>query len=148
MSSKRAIIYIRTAMPPDRPLADGKTSAQLQYKFCLEFCTKHNIPVVDSLFEVADGGEVEQRPAFDKLLRMLRNGDADTVVALNIARLSKHAAVVQAFFDEMVPRGIEVISVIESQPSTENTGMIAGVAAIIEEVMHGRYLAGLHRDHA
>jgi len=111
---KRAIIYLRTAMP-ERP-NEGESFLYRQHNACLHFCEHHEMEVVGTITEVASGNGLHDRLKLDELRQMVRDRHVDIVIVYNLGRLGRWTDDLVTLTYEVEKHSVAIVSVFELLP--------------------------------
>lgn len=88
-------------------------SIEVQVDKCTEWCCNEGIPVLDVFADYATSGMKESRPGYDRMMRQLAAGGADTVVIYDMSRMFRSMTAWFNFRDELAKKGIRAVSVTQ-----------------------------------
>ncbi len=80
---------------------------------CSAWCQKNGIPVLDIFADYAISGMKTSRPQYDRMMTLLHEGLADTVVIYDQSRMFRKMTAWFQFRDELENLGIRVVSVTQ-----------------------------------
>jgi len=126
----RAIIYSRVST--DAQERDG-TSLDTQERACLEFAQAQAWRVVEIVRDAATGFSLD-RPGIERVRRLLRQGDADVLLAYAVDRLSRNQNQIGVIFDEVQQAGARLEFVTERFEDSAIGRFILAARAFIGEV--------------
>ena len=86
-------------------------SIEVQVEKCREWCHQNNMPVLGIYADEATSGMKDTRAQYEKMMRQLRLGFADTVVIYDQSRMFRKMTAWFAFRDELASMGVNVVSV-------------------------------------
>lgn len=120
MNSKNAIIYARVSTV----MQEDKESLDFQIKKCKDYCSLHNLNVIEVLQDVESGGK-DNREGFLELMERIETNEFYAVVVFETSRISRVTRTLINFVHELEKNEIRFISI--SQPelaTTTPTGMM------------------------
>ena len=88
-------------------------SIEVQVDKCSEWCRSAGLPVLDIFADYATSGMKESRPEYDRMMRQLSAGGADTVVIYDMSRMFRSMTAWFNFRDELANRDIRAVSVTQ-----------------------------------
>ena len=132
----RAIIYSRVST--DAQERDG-TSLETQERACEALMNDRGWRVVRRIRDAASGASLE-RDGLEELRGMLRRGEADTVVAYAVDRLSRNQNHIGILFDEFQRAEAQLEFVTERFEDTAVGRFILAARAFIAEVEREKIL--------
>lgn len=126
----RTVTYSRVST--DVQERDG-TSLDTQERACADFARDHGWEIVRSIRDTESGATLE-RPGMTELRRMIREGEADMVVAYAVDRLSRSQNHIGVLFDEFEQAAVRFEFVSERFEDTAVGRFILAARAFIAEV--------------
>ena len=102
--------YILARFSTDRQEAD---SIEVQVSRCREWCERQRLPVLDVFADEAVSGMKETRPQFDRMMRLLSEGGADTVVIYDQSRMFRKMTAWFTLRERLERLGVRVVSVTQ-----------------------------------
>ncbi len=120
MDKKNAIIYARVSTV----MQEDKESLDFQIKKCKDYCSLHNLNVIEVLQDVESGGK-DNREGFLELMKRIETNEFYAVVVFETSRISRVTRTLINFVHELEKNEIRFISI--SQPelaTTTPTGMM------------------------
>lgn len=102
--------YILARFSTDRQEAD---SIEVQVSKCREWCERQRLPVLDVFADEAVSGMKETRPQFDRMMRLLSEGGADTVVIYDQSRMFRKMTAWFTLRERLERLGVRVVSVTQ-----------------------------------
>lgn len=103
-----AYLYARYSTDNQNP-----DSIDVQVSKCAHWCDDHGIPVLGIFSDEAMSGMKDSRPEYDKMMRKLEMGGADTVVIYDQSRMFRKMTAWFAFRDQLSSMGVTVYSVTQ-----------------------------------
>lgn len=132
----RAVVYSRVST--DAQERDG-TSLETQERGGVERAQSRGWSVAERIRDTASGFSLE-RPGIERLRQLLRQGQADVVVAYAVDRLSRHQTQLAVLFDAVQQAGARLELVTETFEDTAVGRLILGVRAFAAEVEREKIL--------
>ena len=126
----RCVIYCRVST--DAQERDG-TSLETQQAACRDYALAQGWNTVLEIRDSASGYTLE-RPGMDQVRRLLRDADADVVLAFAIDRLSRNQNQIGVLFDEANQTGVKLDFVTEKFEDTAVGRFILAARAFVAEV--------------
>ena len=80
-------------------------SIEVQVEKCAEWCKQNNIPILGVYADEATSGMKDTRPQYERMMRELRMGVADTVVIYDQSRMFRKMTAWFNFRDELESMG-------------------------------------------
>lgn len=103
-----AYLYARYSTDNQNP-----DSIDVQVSKCAHWCDDHGIPVLGIFSDEAVSGMKDSRPEYDRMMRKLEMGGADTVVIYDQSRMFRKMTAWFAFRDQLSNMGVTVYSVTQ-----------------------------------
>lgn len=91
----------------------NEDTIEVQVEKCSTWCQREGIPVLDVFADFAVSGMKDSRPQYDRMMRALRDGGADTVVMYDQSRMFRKLTAWFDFRDQMEIMGVRVVSVTQ-----------------------------------
>ena len=88
-------------------------SIEVQVEKCTGWCAEHNLPVLDVFADYAVSGMKDTRPQYDRMIRQLQQGGADTVVIYDQSRMFRKLTAWFSFREQLERMGARVVSVTQ-----------------------------------
>lgn len=88
-------------------------SIEVQVEKCTGWCAEHNLPVLDIFADYAVSGMKDTRPQYDRMIRQLQQGGADTVVIYDQSRMFRKLTAWFSFREQLERMGARVVSVTQ-----------------------------------
>ena len=88
-------------------------SIEVQVEKCTDWCMKNGIPVLGVYADEATSGMKDTRPQYERMMRDLRAGMADTVVIYDQSRMFRKMTAWFNFRDELESMGVRVVAVTQ-----------------------------------
>lgn len=88
-------------------------SIEVQVEKCSSWCEKESIPVLDVFADFAVSGMKDTRPQYERMMTLLQQGGADTVVIYDQSRMFRKMTAWFQFRDELENLGVRVVSVTQ-----------------------------------
>lgn len=88
-------------------------SIEVQVEKCTGWCSEHNLPVLDVFADYAVSGMKDTRPQYDRMIRQLQQGGADTVVIYDQSRMFRKLTAWFSFREQLERMGARVVSVTQ-----------------------------------
>lgn len=88
-------------------------SIEVQVEKCTEWCRQNNIPILGVYADGATSGMKDTRPQYERMMRQLRMGVADTVVIYDQSRMFRKMTAWFNFRYELEIMGVRVVSVTQ-----------------------------------
>ena len=126
----RCVIYCRVST--DAQERDG-TSLETQLAACRDYAEAQGWNTILEIRDSASGYTLE-RPGMDQVRRLLRDADADVVLAFAIDRLSRNQNQIGVLFDEANQTGVKLDFVTEKFEDTAVGRFILAARAFVAEV--------------
>ena len=112
MQVYKAIKYIRLSYTDDKTTESD--SVANQRRLIDDYIARHpEIEVVAEKIDDGYSGVLFDRPAFQEMMRMIEQGEANCVIVKDLSRLGRHRTQTALFIDYLRERGVRVISVTE-----------------------------------
>lgn len=113
--SNRAALYLRSSK--DR----SDVSIDAQRRALHELAQDRNLAVADEYADAVESGKDEDRPAFQRLIRDVRTGRFDVVLALDTSRIARRRHLALIFENECQKQRVRVVyrNVPDTDPITE-----------------------------
>lgn len=135
--NKKAIIYVRTAS--DEQVCTG---AQEQTKQCHKYCEVHKLDVKIEITEFGSGSAMYNSGLTEQIKQLVKNqNDIDAVVIHDISRISRSAAVMKKFMNDMKKLDIQLHVVKENR----NAELSMAFANAHSEALSKKIKAGIER---
>jgi site-specific DNA recombinase len=125
------------AQTPDRALSAGVyarvstdeqaehgTSLASQVERCRAYAIAQGWVVADELIDEGISGAAASRPALDRLLSAVREGQIDIVIVAKLDRLGRSMRYLSALLGELDDRGVRLVSVAEAFDSATASGRL------------------------
>ena len=103
-----AYLYARYSTDNQNP-----DSIDVQVSKCAHWCDEHGIPVFGIFSDEAVSGMKDSRPDYDRMMRKLEMGGADTVVIYDQSRMFRKMTAWFSFRDQLSNMGVTVYSVTQ-----------------------------------
>lgn len=91
----------------------SEASIEVQVERCREWCGKQSLPVLDVFADRAISGMKETRPEYQRMMRQLYAGGADTVVIYDQSRMFRNMVYWFQFREALQRIGVRVVSVTQ-----------------------------------
>jgi len=111
----RAVGYIRTATTT-QTVREHCTAAQAQR--IRRYCAAHNIALVGAFADYGVGGNELERKGLRDALSLLKDGQADVFVTVNVSRLSRSVGALAKLVDAHFSTGEHGLVTLEEQIDT------------------------------
>jgi len=132
----KAIIYTRVSTNEQ---GESGLGLDAQSAVCTDYCTRNHIEIVGITTEIQSGKSTRKRPVLASALETLRKGDADTLIASNVSRLSRSIGDLVGLISEADKRGYSIVALDTgldtSTPAGRMVFQMLGVAAEYERAM-------------
>ena len=102
--------YILARYSTDRQNPD---SIEVQVEKCSKWCTENSIPILDVFADLAVSGMKNTRPQYERMMKQLKAGGADTVVIYDQSRMFRKLTAWFNFRSELENMGVRVVSVTQ-----------------------------------
>ncbi len=106
-SGKRAVIYLRTAIPNKKEIAR-------QEEACLELLDQHNSSIIAIIKEdgISGNADIEARPGLSQAVEMCETGMTVVLICYSLDRLSRDPNVLMSLLDrlEQAEIGLETVT--------------------------------------
>lgn len=91
----------------------SEASIETQVEHCSTWCHKNNLSVLDIFADYAVSGMKATRPQYERMMGLLRQGGADTVVIYDQSRMFRNMIAWFQFREELDSMGVRVVSVTQ-----------------------------------
>ena len=91
----------------------NETSIEVQVEKCSEWCQQNGLRILDIFADYAVSGMKQTRPQYDRMMRLLEAGGADTVVIYDQSRMFRDMVLWFQFRAELEALGVRVVSVTQ-----------------------------------
>lgn len=86
---------------------------EVQVERCTRWCRENNVPILGTFADEAISGMKETRPEYERMMRRLADGEADTVVIYDQSRMFRQLKAWFSFRDQLTAMGVRVVSVTQ-----------------------------------
>lgn len=91
----------------------SEASIETQVEHCSTWCKKNNLSILDIFADYAVSGMKSTRPQYERMMGLLRQGGADTVVIYDQSRMFRNMIAWFQFREELDSMGVRVVSVTQ-----------------------------------
>lgn len=91
----------------------SEASIETQVEHCSTWCKKNNLSILDIFADYAVSGMKATRPQYERMMGLLRQGGADTVVIYDQSRMFRNMIAWFQFREELDGMGVRVVSVTQ-----------------------------------
>ena len=140
----RCVIYCRVST--DAQERDG-TSLETQERACAEYAEAQGWAIVGTVRDAASGFTLD-RPGMEQVRKLLRDADADVILAFAIDRLSRNQNQIGVLFDEANQTGVKLDFVTEKFEDTAVGRFILAARAFVAEVEREKIVERTQRGKA
>lgn len=109
--SRRGVIYLRVSSEAQD--GEDKVSISEQRIACYEYCARNGITVVEEFCDIAPGRQ-KDRPAFQRMFALIREGNVDVVVCWKGDRLARSVSAANALLEALEGTDTELEATHES----------------------------------
>lgn len=125
----------------------------MQKKAIKDYCERENIIIFKEYSDIGQSGKKESRPAFDKLLKDMRDKKFDCVVVYKLDRIGRSLSHLVKLFEEFKKKNINFISITQNINTTTPEGrmflhILMVLAEYERELTISRINSGLNRAKA
>lgn len=143
--AETVIWYLRLSLADDDK--DESNSISSQRKCIADYCHKHiqNCSVVECVDDGYSGTNFD-RPGFQKMMLMVKNGNAKTIVIKDLSRLGRNYLEVGYYLEYVFPAyDVRVIAINDQFDSNALNDGSAGMEAAIRNLMNEHYSRDISR---
>lgn len=126
---KKASVYVRVSTEEQ---AKEGFSVDNQKRACEEHARNFGYQVLKVFIDDGKSGRTTERPAFQEMLKMAKEGGLDAVIIYKIDRFARNVSDFSRIRSELEKLGVKIISVNEGDLS-ENGGLIANILASVAQ---------------
>ena len=112
--SKKTFLYIRVST------LDQQNGAESQARALLEWCSRNNITEYETFTDQGISGAKESRPALDKMMDRVKNGEAEQVIVFAFSRFARstmHLLKGLQIFKDCKTRFVSITEQIDTESS-------------------------------
>ena len=114
----------------------------------LDYISAHDDIDSDVIEYVDDGytGTNFNRPAFQKMMKDIKDGKSDTVIVKDLSRLGRDYIETGDYLEQIFPLlGVRVIAINSNYDSNDHIGDVAGIDVVITNFINAMYSRDLSR---
>jgi len=145
MNSKQCVLYVR--------VSTSEQTSENQLLALREYAQRMGFPIVAEYIDDGFSGKDDKRPAFEKLMKDMREKKFDCILVWKIDRIGRSLQHLLSFLQELRNKKMDFISMTESLDTTTPHGeliwnVLASVSQYERSLIVARTKAGLERARA
>lgn len=130
MSNQR-VGYMRLSL--DDEYGVESLSIANQRKIILQYAKEHGYEITEFYIDDGVSGYLWNRPSFDRLKQDIEDGLIEGIIVKDLSRLGRNSPRVQLFNEELITKGVELISIGDNYNNLTDDDMMIGITAWANE---------------
>ena len=130
MSNQR-VGYMRLSL--DDEYGVESLSIANQRKIISQYAKEHGYEITEFYIDDGVSGYLWNRPSFDRLKQDIEDGLIEGIIVKDLSRLGRNSPRVQLFNEELITKGVELISIGDNYNNLTDDDMMIGITAWANE---------------